>query len=96
MTTALSDMGYCKGQAGEVITDLFRIISEALVRGESVRVYGFGTFEVKKHKGHLAHNAATGENRMLPDYPVVTFRPGENLKDAVKSGDVKKLSKQDK
>jgi nucleoid DNA-binding protein len=96
MTSALSDLGYCKGQAGEVITDLFRIISEALVRGESVRVYGFGTFEVKTHKGRLAHNVATGENRVLPDYPVVSFRPGENLKEAVKSGDLGKLAKQEK
>jgi|P827metagenome_2_1110787.scaffolds.fasta_scaffold00404_14 integration host factor subunit alpha len=91
LTSVMSEMGYCKDQANEFITELFRTIGETLVRGESVRIRGFGLFEVKTHKGHLAHNAITGENRMLEAYPVVSFRPGDNLKSAVRSGDAEKL-----
>ena len=88
---ALSELDYCKNQAGVVITDIFRIIGEALTRGESVFIRGFGTFEVKTREGHMIQDPNTKEKRMIEDYRVVSFKPGDNLRDAVKSGDAGKL-----
>ena len=73
LVLALSEMDYYKNQAGAVINDVFRVIAEALTKGEKVTIRGFGTFEVKKRKG-------------------VVFRPGDNLKDAVKTQNPNKLS----
>ena len=91
LVQALSELDYCKNQAGVVITDIFRIIGEALTRGESVFIRGFGTFEVKTREGHMIQDPNTKEKRMIEDYRVVSFKPGDNLRDAVKSGDAGKL-----
>lgn len=93
LVQALSEMDYCKNQAGVVISDIFLIIGEALAKGESVTIRGFGTFEVKTRKGHLIQDPNTKEKRVVDDYQVVTFRPGDNLKEAVRTGDAGKLSK---
>lgn len=92
LVDALVDMDYRKGQAGMVINDIFMIISEALVRKEKVSIRGFGTFEVKRRKGHLIQDACTKEKKMTKDFDVVTFRAGDNLKAALETGDPKKLS----
>jgi len=88
---ALSEMDYYKNQAGAVINDVFRVIAEALAQGEKVTIRGFGTFEVKTRKGCLVRDIHTREQKQMDDYQVVVFRPGDNLKDAVKSNDPGKL-----
>ncbi len=91
IVTALSELDYYKNQAGAVIKDVFHVIAEALVRGEKVTIRGFGTFEVKTRKGCLVRDIHTKERKQMDDYQVVVFRPGDNLKDAVKSRDPEKL-----
>ena len=41
---ALAEMDYYKNQSGTVINDVFRVIAEALARGEKVTIRGFGSF----------------------------------------------------
>lgn len=92
LVRSLAEMDYCKNQVNEVINDIFRVIAEALVDGEKVTIRGFGTFEVKTRKGHLVQDAHTKQQKMMDDYQIITFKPGDNLKDAVKSGDPDKLT----
>lgn len=94
LVLALSEMDYYKNQASVVISDVFRVIAEALAKGEKVTIRGFGTFEVKTRKGCLVRDIHTKEQKKLEDYQVVTFRPGENLKEAVKSQDPSKFASQ--
>lgn len=90
LVVALSEMDYYKNQAGAVINDVFRVIAEALTQGEKVTIRGFGTFEVKTRKGCLVRDIHTKEQKQM-DYQVIVFRPGDNLKDAVKNHDPEKL-----
>ena len=92
MVETMRSLGYFKGQLSNVINDVFLTIAEALIRDGKVFIRGFGTFEVKRRKGHRVQDVHTKEIRKMEDYSVVCFRPGENLKEAVKSGDVSKLS----
>ena len=92
LVNALSEMDYCKNQASIVINDIFKVIAEALVEGEKVTIRGFGTFEVKTRKGHLVQDVHTKQQKMMDDYQVIVFKPGDNLKDAVKSHDPGKLT----
>ena len=92
LVLALSEMDYYKNQAGAVINDVFRVIAEALTKGEKVTIRGLGTFEVKKRKGSLVRDIHTREQKRIDDYQVVVFRPGDNLKDAVKTQNPNKLS----
>lgn len=88
---ALAEMDYYKNQSGTVISDVFRVIAEALARGEKVTIRGFGTFEVKMRKGCLVRDIHTREQKQLDDYRVVVFRPGESLKEAVREEDSEKI-----
>lgn len=91
LVVALSEMDYYKNQAGAVINDVFRVIAEALTQGEKVTIRGFGTFEVKTRKGCLVRDIHTKEQKQMEDCQVIVFRPGDNLKDAVKNHDPEKL-----
>lgn len=92
LVMALADMDYYKSQADTVISDVFRVISEALISGEKVTIRGFGSFEVKKRKGHLFSDPQTKELRTTNDYFSVVFKPGDNLKTAIKEKDPTRLS----
>ena len=89
---ALAEMDYYKNQSGTVINDVFRVIAEALARGEKVTIRGFGSFEVKTRKGCLVRDIHTKEQKQLEDYRVVVFRPGESLKEAVREEDPEKFA----
>lgn len=92
LVLALAEKNYYKKEANLVINDLFGIIARALVNGERVSIRGFGSFEVKKKKGHLFSDPQTKELRTSDDYLSVVFKPGDNLKAAVKQQNPDKLS----
>lgn len=81
---ALCDRGYYKDQANEVIDDVFEIIREAMIRGETVKIRGFGTFGTKIRKGRWQKNVATGRIVMSKDCRVSAFHPCDGLKEAVR------------
>lgn len=86
IVAALCDKGYYKDQAVAVVDEVFRIIREALIRGEEVQLRGFGTFEVRNRKGRSSHNISTGEMEMTNDRKVPVFRASGSLKDDVRVG----------
>lgn len=88
---ALDELGYEAETADEAIDDIFQIIAEALVSREKVILRGFGTFEVKMAKGWMSRDIRTGKQRKIDDYPKVAFRPGVQLKEAVKFSDSSRL-----
>lgn len=80
VVSILSKNGYYKSQASDVFDDLFRVIRSGIENGETVRIPDFGTFEVKKRKGHLIQNPQTKEKMMTSDYFDVTFKPCSDMK----------------
>lgn len=85
IVSALCEKGYYKDQASEVVDDVFQIIRDALVQGESVQIRGFGTFGVKIHKGRNSLNISTGEKRVSSDCQVPMFKASDSLKGAVRA-----------
>lgn len=68
------------------ITDLFFTeMFDALARGETIEVRGFGTFSVQFRKGRKGmRNPKTGELVDTEPHSVVVFRPGKILSQAVR------------
>ena len=87
----LDKLGYDPEAADEAIDSIFQAISEALVRREKVVLRGFGVFEVKTSKGWMSRDIHTGERRKINDYQRIVFRPGEQLREAVKFSDPSRL-----
>ncbi len=75
--------GLTKGQTGEVIDAALEAITEALKKGEEVKLVGFGTFVVTERAAGEARNPRTGEKVKVPASKTPKFRAGAGLKDSV-------------
>lgn len=49
-----------------------------------MKLVGFGTFMVSNRKARVGRNPQTGEEISIPARKVPVFRPGKELKDAVR------------
>ncbi|ANN35876.1 DNA-binding protein [Bacillus thuringiensis] len=59
-------------------------ITQALAKGDSVQLIGFGTFEVRERSARTGRNPQTGEEMFIPGGKTPAFKAGKSLKEAVK------------
>lgn len=76
----VSNLGFSKQDAGNIIEDLLEIIKNSLENGEDVLVSGFGKFQVKDKVPRRGRNPATDEDMLLDARRVVTFKSSGKLK----------------
>jgi DNA-binding protein HU-beta len=76
-------VGLSKGQAGEALDAAINSITEALKRGEEVKIVGFGSFVIANRAAGEARNPRTGEKVQVPASKAPKFRAGAQLKEAV-------------
>ncbi|MGA8178446.1 MAG: integration host factor subunit alpha [Desulfobacterales bacterium] len=77
--------GFPKSKSSEIVETLLEIIKSTLVSGEDVLVSGFGKFSVKEKNERKGRNPATGEDMMLAQRRVVTFKCSGQLRDRINS-----------
>lgn len=73
-----------KKVAGEAVDAVFAGIKDALKKGDSFTVQGFGTFKVQKYAARSGVNLQTGKKIQIPETKRPKFTPSKMLKDAVK------------
>ncbi len=78
-----SQTGLAKDQAGAAVESVFGTISEALSRGDTVSLVGFGVFSVSERAGRTGRNPRTGESIEIAASRAPKFKAGKGLKDAV-------------
>jgi DNA-binding protein HU-beta len=76
--------GLTKKQAGDALDATLEAIEEALAKGDSVLLTGFGKFEVRTRAARMGINPKTLEKIKLPETKVPAFKAGKGLKAAVK------------
>ena|SRR5579872_3520415 len=88
-----SSLGMNKKDAKEMVETLFEEIRTALEEGESVKISGFGNFELRDKNERPGRNPKTGQNVPISARRVVTFKPGHKLKERVENfeGEVEEL-----
>ncbi|MBZ8132262.1 HU family DNA-binding protein [Afifella sp. IM 167] len=72
-----------KAQAGEAVDAVFDCITDALKKGQEVRVLGFGNFSISQRAASTGRNPQTGEKIQIKASKQAKFKPGKGLKDAV-------------
>jgi integration host factor subunit alpha len=77
------DIGFTKKQSTEVIESLLDIIKSSLAKGDDVLVSGFGKFCVKDKRPRRGRNPATGQDLLLRERKVVTFKCSGKLRDKI-------------
>ncbi len=73
-----------KKDAESFVDAFVDVVSEALSKGEEVKLVGFGTFKVQKRAARKGVNPQTGKAIKIPEKMVPKFVPGKELKDIVK------------
>ncbi|MBT2259767.1 HU family DNA-binding protein [Priestia megaterium] len=73
-----------KQDSKKAVDALFETISNTLAKEEKIQLLGFGTFEVRERAERTGRNPQTGEEMTIPASKVPAFKPGKELKEAVK------------
>lgn len=76
-------LGLNKREAMAMVDGFFEEIRAALESGETVKLAGFGNFQVRDKPQRPGRNPKTGEEVQITARRVVTFHASPKLKDAV-------------
>lgn len=79
------ELGLKQTDTKEVVQRTFDAIIEALATEQRVELRNFGVFEVKKRAARKARNPKTGDEVLVPARFVVTFKPGKEMEQRVKT-----------
>ncbi|PJN95967.1 integration host factor subunit alpha [Amaricoccus sp. HAR-UPW-R2A-40] len=79
-------VGLSRNESADLVESVLNHISDALVRGETVKISSFGTFSVRAKTARIGRNPKTGEEVPIEPRRVLTFRPSHIMKDRVDSG----------
>jgi integration host factor subunit alpha len=79
-------VGLSRNESADLVESVLNHISDALVRGETVKISSFGTFSVRAKTARIGRNPKTGEEVPIEPRRVLTFRPSHIMKDRVDAG----------
>ena len=78
-------VGFSKREAKDMVVSFFEEIRMALERGDSVKLSGFGNFQLREKSQRPGRNPKTGEEIPITARRVVTFHASETLKQIILS-----------
>jgi len=81
----LDVVGLNKREAKDMVELFFEEIKRSLEQGKPVKISGFGKFELRDKTSRPGRNPKTREEIPITARRVVTFRPGQKLKDRVEA-----------
>ena len=76
-------VGLNKREAKDMVEAFFEEVRNALETGDSVKLSGFGNFELRKKSERPGRNPKTGEEIPISARRVVTFHASQKLKTKV-------------
>lgn len=79
------ELPFPKNKSTEVVEGLIEIIKSTLEGGEDVLISGFGKFCVKDKRERRGRNPATGDDLILSQRKVVTFKCSGKLREKINS-----------
>ena len=77
------EIGLSRKESAEMVESVLAEVSEALVRGETVKLSSFGSFSVRQKGQRMARNPKTGDEALIPPRRVLVFRPSHVLKKSI-------------
>ncbi len=76
-------LGLNKRESKDMVEAFFDYIHESLVKGEDVKLSGFGNFQIRRKAPRPGRNPRTGEAIPIKARNVVTFHASHKLKGVV-------------
>ena len=79
------EIGLSRTESAVIIESILDHIIAALMRGETVKLAGFGTFDIRHKKSRMGRNPKTGREIPISSRRVLGFRPSSIFKKRVNS-----------
>ena len=79
-----------RSESYELLEQVINEISDALVRGDVVKLSSFATFDLHSKSERTGRNPKTGVEAVISPRKVVTFKSSVALKSRVNSGNAKR------
>lgn len=80
------EVGLSRHESAQLVESVLGHISDALVRGEQVKISSFGTFSVRDKNERIGRNPKTGEEVPITPRRVLSFRPSHLMKERIAAG----------
>jgi integration host factor subunit alpha len=77
------EVGLSRNESADLVEVVLKEISDALTRGDSVKISSFGSFIVRQKSERVGRNPKTGEEVPIRPRRVLVFRASHVLKDMV-------------
>lgn len=77
------EVGLSRSESADLVERLLGELSDALARGEMVKISSFGSFSVRSKGLRVGRNPKTGEEVPIEPRQVLTFRASHVLKDLI-------------
>ena len=78
-------VGYSKKESARIVELVFDILKETLERGDKIKISGFGNFVVREKRARIGRNPQTNEEITIAARRVLTFKPSQVLRNALKN-----------
>ena len=79
------EVGLSRNESAELVEAVLGEMSNALIRGESVKISSFGSFTIRNKSERIGRNPKTGEEGPITPRRVVIFKPSHVLKSRINS-----------
>lgn len=66
-----------------LVDEMLEIMKEKLAAGEDVKIARFGRFSIQRRSIRRGRNPHTGEDLVIPERSVLTFKPSKILKEQI-------------
>ncbi len=77
------EIGLSRTESAALVEAVIDQIIDALIRGEVVKLAGFGTFTLRDKNERIGRNPKTGEEVPITPRRVLTFKPSQMMRDRV-------------
>lgn len=78
-------VGLSRNESSELVEDVLREISDALIKEETVKISSFGSFSVRQKNERIGRNPKTGEEVPIEPRKVLVFKASHVLKERINS-----------
>lgn len=84
VNTIYEKVGFSKKESARVVELVFDTIKDTLEKGEKIKISGFGNFVVREKRSRVGRNPQTNEEITISARRVLTFKPSQVLRNALK------------
>ena len=82
------EIGLTRQDCAGLVERTLDLIADALERGETVKLSGFGVFQVRDKRARMGRNPKTGKPAAIDPRRVISFRASQVMKSRVETAEV--------